>query len=148
MGSVPAAVTVITANHKGERNGLTATAVCSVSAEPAQLLICVNRDASANVLIEQSGRFAVSYLHSDHQDVSRIFSQSKLGEGTRFGVGTWKETASGALVLFDAIAYFDCEVVSHQYFGTHSVFVGKVVEAETLVGDPLVYHGRSYRRLA
>ena len=90
MGSVPAAVTVITAAHNGQRNGLTATAVCSVSAEPAQLLICVNRNASANILIEQSGRFAVSYLHSAHQDLSKIFSQSKLGEETRFAAGTWK----------------------------------------------------------
>ena len=37
MRTVPGAVAVITAEHDGVRNGMTATAVCSVSAHPPQL---------------------------------------------------------------------------------------------------------------
>jgi flavin reductase len=147
MRSVPAAVTVVTAVHDGQRNGLTATAVCSVSAEPAQLLVCINQSASAEILIQKSGRFAVSYLCSGHEEVSQLFSRSKLEGGSRFAAGKWKETESGSFVLADAIAYFDCEVVSHQNFGTHSVFVGRVIEANTLNGEPLIYGEGGYKRL-
>lgn len=148
MRGVATAVAVITAECEGRRNGLTATAVCSVSAEPAQLLVCVNRSATAEALIRESGRFAVSYLQHTHQEVSRRFSQSKLDEATRFAAGSWRTTNSGIPVLADAIAYFVCDVVSQETFGTHSVFVGCVTEAQGLEGDPLIYCGGSYSRLA
>lgn len=148
MRGVPTAVAVITAICDGRRNGLTATAVCSVSAEPAHLLVCVNRNATAEAMIRESGRFAVSYLQRSHQEVSRRFSQSKLDEATRFAAGEWRETASGIHVLADAIAYFVCDVVSQESFGTHSLFVGCVTEAQEMDGDPLVYCGGSYSRLA
>lgn len=147
MRGVATAVAVITANCNGRRNGLTATAVCSVSAEPAHLLVCVNRSATAEAMIRESGRFAVSYLQRSHQEVSRRFSQSKLDDATRFAAGDWKATASGIHVLADAIAYFVCEVVSQETVGTHSVFIGCVTEAQSMDGDPLVYCGGSYSHL-
>ena len=42
MRHLAASVTVITVDHNGKKDGLTATATCSVSAEPPQLLVCVN----------------------------------------------------------------------------------------------------------
>lgn len=147
MRAIPAAVTVVTSVHEGQQNGLTATAVCSVSADPPHLLVCINRNATAEVLIDRSGRFAVSYLHTGHEAISQLFSQTKLDESTRFATGDWKETKSGSLVLADAIAYLDCQVVSQQYFGTHSVFVGRVVEAATCDNEPLIYCAGSYRQL-
>ena len=48
MRHLAASVTLITTRHRDRRGGLTATAVCSVSAEPPQLLICVNKSASAH----------------------------------------------------------------------------------------------------
>ena len=39
MRKLAATVTVVTVQGAGGRNGLTATAVCSVSAEPPQLLL-------------------------------------------------------------------------------------------------------------
>jgi flavin reductase len=148
MRNVPASVAIITSISDGQRNGLTATAVCSVSAEPAHILVCVNRDASTEVLIRKSGRFAVSYLQRTHEEISKRFSQSKLDETSRFAIGQWKQTKSGGNVLADAIAYLDCEVVSHSDFGTHSVFVGQVSEAGTQDGEPLVYCGGAYRCLS
>ena len=48
MRHLAASVTLITTRHRDLRGGLTATAVCSVSAEPPQILVCVNKTASAH----------------------------------------------------------------------------------------------------
>ena len=76
MRQVPGAVAVVTTVHAGARSGLTATAVCSVSAEPPQMLVCVNRSSSAERVIAAAGRFGVSYLSGDHQTVADAFAAS------------------------------------------------------------------------
>ena len=43
MARFPGAVTIVTARDGDERRGITATAVCSVSAEPPSLLVCLNK---------------------------------------------------------------------------------------------------------
>ena len=50
----------------------TATAVCSVSAEPPQLLACVT--AETHRVIDQSRVFAVNVLASDQQHLAQIFA--------------------------------------------------------------------------
>ena len=55
MRHLAASVTLITTRHRDLRGGLTATAVCSVSAEPPQILVCVNKTASAHDPIGEAG---------------------------------------------------------------------------------------------
>lgn len=147
MRFVPSAVTIITARHDGKRNGLTATAVASVSADPPQLLVCVNRQASAEPLIAASGRFAVNVLSQAHQEAANRFSQSKLSGDERFKDHPWIDLPSGVPALADAIAVFDCRILQHSVLGTHSLFIGEVVDTTTSSGEPLLYHAGQYRRL-
>src|SRR5260370_8529806 len=78
MRRVPAAVTIVTTQHDNEANGLTATAVCSVTADPPQVLVCVNREASAHSVLARSRRFVVNFLSQDHDAPPPHFSPSKL----------------------------------------------------------------------
>ena len=55
MRHLAASVTLITTKVQDQRGGLTATAVCSVSAEPPQILVCVNKSASAHDPIGEAG---------------------------------------------------------------------------------------------
>ncbi len=148
MRFVPAAVTVITARHGGERNGLTATAVASVSAEPPQLLSCVNRSASAEPLIAASARFAVNVLGQEHCDVAELFSRSKLSSDARFDAHRWIELPSGVPALAGALAVFECRITQHTLLGPHSLFVGEVVSVATGTGEPLLYQAGRFRQLA
>ena len=148
MRFVPAAVTIITARHDGERNGLTATAVASVSAEPPQLLICINRSASAEPLITGSARFAVNVLTQAHCALAELFSRSKLPSDVRFEAARWFDLPSGVPALADAMAVFDCRIAQHSVLGTHSLFIGEVVGVTTRTGEPLLYHAGRFRQLA
>src|SRR5665213_4484563 len=103
MRRVPAAVAVITSVCQGAKNGLTATAVCAVTATPPQILICVNCGASAQPLIARSGHFVVNFLGEQHDARARRFSTSKLGADARFSDIPWMEMITGSPVMTDAV---------------------------------------------
>jgi flavin reductase len=49
---------------------MTATAVCSVSDDPASLLVCINRKARMHDVLVDNGRFCVNVLACGQDGVS------------------------------------------------------------------------------
>jgi flavin reductase (DIM6/NTAB) family NADH-FMN oxidoreductase RutF len=134
-------VTLITTAHEGRWAGLTATAVCSVSAEPPQLLACINRRAETHRLIAEAGVFAVNVLASEQQRRAEIFAGSGRVYGDqRFAEADWTTLTTGAPVLRPCLATFDCRLVEHVPASSHSIFIGAVAAVELRPDlDPLVY---------
>ncbi|TAK44341.1 MAG: flavin reductase [Betaproteobacteria bacterium] len=147
MRRLSGAVTIVTAAHQGHRFGLTATAVCSATAEPPTALVCVNRSAATHAAIAGSGAFCINILRTDDAELANAFSGTQSGEA-RFRAGEWLRLASGAPALASALASFDCRVANRLDHGTHTVFLGEVA---SLVlgrrGKPLLYASGQYARL-
>jgi flavin reductase len=148
MRQVVSSVAVITARAGKQRNGLTATAVCSVSAEPPTMLVCVNRSATAEGIIADSGSFAINFLTEEQHGIARLFSTSKLGSDERFREGKWLSMVTGAPILDGAVASFDCRVEDRILSGTHHIYIGRVLAVTSLDQDALLYRDGSFRRLA
>ena len=149
MRQLAASVTVITAAHDGAKDGLTATATCSVSADPPQLLICVNQLASAHGLIRDAGSFGVNILAREHEDIAVRFAGMDDSErGDRFGLGTWTRIATGAPILRDALAGFDCTISEKVDAGSHSIFIGRIVGIHHQQGEPLLYGNGAFTGLS
>jgi flavin reductase (DIM6/NTAB) family NADH-FMN oxidoreductase RutF len=147
MRLVPAAVGVITTVHEGRRYGLTATAICSLSAEPPQLLICINRASSLHAPLAASRRLAVNFLSTDQSEVAKAFSIRGEDPELRFAAGRWGRNAAGLPTLADAVAVLECELVEDMPRASHSVFIGQVTSVATNDLAPLLYHSGQYRRL-
>lgn len=150
MRQLAAGVSLITTAGGGRRAGLTATAVCSVSAEPPQLLACVNRRSEAHDLIRDAGLFAVNVLASHQRPLAERFGGLvDLRGGDRFDAGAWTGLATGAPILDPCLAAFDCAVVEAVPASTHTIFIGRV-EAVAVRPDlsPLLYAEGDYRLLA
>jgi flavin reductase len=147
MRQVASSVAIIAAAQGRRRNGLTATAICSVSAAPPTLLVCVSREASATVLIEESAAFAVNFLASSQHGVARLFSTAKLAPEARFAEGTWTTLETGSPMLEGTVASFDCRVESRVMSGTHNIYIGRVAGAVSLEQDVLLYRDGLFRRL-
>ena len=139
MRQLAAGVTIVTTSIGAQRNGLTATAVCSLSAAPPMLLACVNREAGAHDPTLQSRVFCVNVLGERHLDLAAQFaSSSRLGE--RFTSGNWGTLATGAPVLMDALASFDCLLGQTLRAETHTVLTGRVQAVRTDSAQaPLLY---------
>jgi flavin reductase (DIM6/NTAB) family NADH-FMN oxidoreductase RutF len=147
MRRVPAAVTIVTARFEDEANGLTATAVCSVTADPPQVLVCVNRGATAESLIAKSRRFVVNFLSEEHEDRARRFSQSKLAGHARFDGISWIEMSTGSPAMADAIVALDCTVNTDLICGTHAIYLANVVDVRVGEASPLLYRAGEFCRL-
>jgi len=143
MRKLAAAVNVISTDHDGELHGLLATAVCSVCATPPTLLICINQSATACAPIAASKRFCVSVLSQAQHDLAQKFLTVKSNE--RLNLCKWQRLSTGAPAIEGALVNFDCEVAQVVDAGTHTIFLGRVVEAAFADADtPLLYFDGGY----
>ncbi|MBU9360746.1 flavin reductase family protein [Burkholderia multivorans] len=134
MRSLAAGVNVICTQHAGERTGLTATAVCSVSADPPSLLVCVNRNGDAHDKISKSGILSVNVLTSEQEHLAKRFAGADGAKGeAKFTTARWVTLKTGAPILKDALAAFDCRVIERVNAGSHTVFICQVVCAPSTV---------------
>lgn len=148
MRSLAGAVNIITTAHAGHRYGMTATAVCSASADPPTVLICVNKLATTHGAVLKSKVFCANVLRADDWELSTSFSGAQTGEG-RFKAGAWTKLTTGSPVLIDALVSFDCRVVNKIAHGTHTIFLGQVEQVLLgKKGKPLLYSEGQYAKLA
>ena len=146
-----AGCSIIAASDGMERAGLTATAVCSVTAEPPRLLVCINREVRAHAVIVDSGTLSVNVLSEAQEGLAKCFAgmvKDVSGE-ERFLEGDWVEGRLGAPVLAGALASFDCRVVEAIPASTHTIFICEVVDVAS-DGDatPLLFFNRAFANLA
>jgi flavin reductase (DIM6/NTAB) family NADH-FMN oxidoreductase RutF len=135
------AVTLIATGPKGARTGMPATAVCSLTDAPPTLLICVNESASSHDVIAETGSFSVNLLCPSHADLVGIFmGKTGLSGEERFENKLWQTLKTGAPILKDALASFDCEVTDTKKVSTHTIYIGEVRAGKARDDqDPLVY---------
>lgn len=148
MSRLGAAVNVITTIDERGRHGLTASAVCSVTDQPATLLVCINRSSRSRVAFRVDGPICVNTLAHAQQGISVAFA-GRLGMEERFEGGVWTTLATGAPVLEEALVSFDCLVSSIVEVGTHSVIFCDVQEIRLgNAAEALVYFARAYHGLS
>ena len=149
MARFPGAVTIVTTAGGGERRGVTATAVCSVSADPPSLLVCLNRATGTRALIDATGLFNVALLAGDGGPVAMRFAGAGGATGpAKFDPADgWQTDARGLPVLPGAVANLCCERTQQIEAGSHSVFIGRVVGITGTEGQALVWQGSRFHRL-
>jgi flavin reductase len=144
MSRLAAAVNLITTDGVQGRAGLTATAVCSVSDEPARVLVCVNRSASAHALILGNRVFAINVLSSAQQTLAGAFA-SKLPMQERFDQAQWRTGKLGAPLLEASLVNVECELVDCVPVGSHDVMIGAVHQVTYgPIAQALAYFNRAY----
>ncbi len=128
----------------GSPRGLTATAVCSVSASPPTLLACINRSNSSYDAIRTSGHFAVNVLSLEDRPLADLFARPGVLPEQKFASGLWYTRVTGAPLLESALAAFDCRVSHDVAVGTHGILFGEIqaVSVRQTAAKPLLYaHG-------
>ena len=145
MSKAASSVTVVTTDGAAGRAGVTVSAMCSVSADPPALLICVHHMSAAAEVIERNGVFCVNLLSERQSAVSDTFAgRMTTADGDRFACADWVPNASGTPRLEGALAAFDCHVADVRRFGSHVIFTAEVVAIAQEDGLPLIYGQRSY----
>jgi flavin reductase (DIM6/NTAB) family NADH-FMN oxidoreductase RutF len=148
MRSLAGAVCLVTSASGGRRCGMTATAVCSATAEPPTVLACINRATATHRAISEARIFCINVLRHEDQALSTLFSGGPRAE-ERFRPEQWTTLATGAPVLVNALVSFDCRLVNSLDHGTHTIFLGEVERLQIgRKGKPLLYSDGQYAKLA
>ena len=146
MRRFPSTVSVISTAKDGQRHGMTATAVTSVSLDPPSLLVCVNRRGRLFGMMESCRRFCVTYFTAEHVAVSRNFAEPHCLD--RFAYGDWHDNEYGIPYLLDAQVAISCVKSLSVPYGSHTVFFGNVEEIKIREDiSPLLYQNGELRRL-
>jgi len=141
MRRLAATVTIVATGQAPHRSGLTATAVCSLTANPPQVIACLNASSSTCAHIREIGAFSVNILPNRHQAIAERFSGAGnfVGE-QRFQIGDWLQAPPGIPVLADAVAALTCELRHAWEVDTHVILIGAVNSLRVASEEaPLVY---------
>ena len=145
LGNFASGVTVVTVEYEGIYHGSTVASFCSLSLDPALVLVCLDQNATNHALIEQAGRFAVNILGQDSEGLSRHFAGR---EPDKFARVPFRIGQTGLPLLEDAIATLECRLVSQFPGGDHSIFVGEVLTTSVQPDSkPLLYFRSGYHQL-
>lgn len=148
MRRLAGAVTVVTSTDKnGAPIGMTATAVCSLSAAPPTLLICANRAGAIARNLGWGGHFCVNLLSADQTDIARICGGGPSQPPCdKFSDAAWLRDDNGIPTLTTALARFHCVVTDAVPIATHMLFVGRVQSVSLLEngGAALAYREGKY----
>jgi flavin reductase (DIM6/NTAB) family NADH-FMN oxidoreductase RutF/rubredoxin len=129
---------IIGSYQGGRKNGQVANTIFQITSEPPTVAVSVNK----------------KNLTHDFIKASRVFTASVLGQATPlafigdFGFKSGRDVdklkgvnykigQTGAPVILDnATAYLEAEVIQDADVGTHTIFIGRIVAAEVLTEEP------------
>jgi flavin reductase (DIM6/NTAB) family NADH-FMN oxidoreductase RutF len=142
-------VTVITMKSGDVVHGMTASAFCSVSLDPALLLVCVGKKQNSHKLMKDAGRFVVNFLAEDQHTLSDYFAKPRPEGKAQFDAVPHRLSDQGEPYITGALAHCECTVWSVADGGDHDVFIGQIqkIEVNERVENPLIYFKGKYRKL-
>jgi flavin reductase (DIM6/NTAB) family NADH-FMN oxidoreductase RutF len=147
-GLFASGVTVATTTNGGRLHGVTVSAFTAVSLDPPLVLISLANETTSRDLIAESGLFAVNILSDDQEFLSERFAARAPIVNEAFEGVPYHIEATGAPILDDSLAWYDCRVIATHEGGDHTLFIGQV-EAIGLDESrkPLLYFANRYARL-
>jgi flavin reductase (DIM6/NTAB) family NADH-FMN oxidoreductase RutF len=146
MSSFASGVTIIAClDARGQAQGMTVSAFCSLSLEPPLCLVCINPEAGTYPHILSSGYFSVNILHASQEELSNKFAM--MAEEERFTNVATTPASSGSPFIGDSLVNIDCKLEEKISAGDHKILIGRPIEIKIADSKslPLVYWNRDYQ---
>ena len=133
----------VCSGSRSQGNGFISNTVFQVASKPAKIALGCSKDNYTAGIIEKYGNFSVSILHQDTDSELFGILGYKSGkdinklEGMKVKYG---ETGA-PIILDDCIVYIECKVTDKFDVGSHWLFIGELVDAQTVDESaiPLTY---------
>jgi ferric-chelate reductase [NAD(P)H] len=125
---------VVTSGGEGKFNGQIANTVFQVTSEPPAVAVSINKQNYTHEHILASRRFAVSILEetTPMTMIGRFGFKCGRDIDKLEGIGTRIGKTGVPIVTEHAVAFIEAEVVGQMDCGTHTIFLGQVVECDVL----------------
>lgn len=124
--------------RKGDKlNAQIANTVFQITSEPPTVAVSINKNNLTHEFIKEGRVFSASVLCQStplpfigHFGFKSGRNVDKL-QGIRYKTGD----TGAPIVLDNAVAYLEAEVIQEVDVGTHTIFIGKVVNADVIVDE-------------
>ncbi len=132
---------IVSSVKDGKFNGQVANTVFQITSDPPRIAISINKENLTHEFIESSKRFSVSILSKE----APLKLIGKFGFKSGRDIDKFKDTkyevVDGLPVITEGvIGYLIAEVEEKMDAGTHTVFLGRVIDADiTGDGEPMTY---------
>jgi len=141
-------VSIVTTRVGEHIYGLTVSGFAGISLDPPLVMVSVGHEQGSHDRLRDGGCYGVSLLRADQVGISDRFAGLLEGISDRFDGIAYHSVISGAPILDDCLAWFDCRLDATHTIGDHTLFIGAVLAGD-VVSDapPLVFYNSHYPRL-
>lgn len=131
---------IVSSNLDGKQGGCIVNTVTQVTAEPVQVAVTVNKENFTKKAIEKSGYFtAVALTESADMNLIGTFGFKCSADMDKFEPFASAKDSNGIeYITQNVAARFSCKVLQQVDLGTHVMFIGEAVEAETLSDEEVM----------
>ncbi len=130
MWTMPSGLYLLGSRSGDEWNLMTINWVTQVAADPKLVGVGVEADAVTHRLVDEGGAFTVCILRRSDRAVVRKFVQPATRDAETGALNGFDViiASTGAPVFAGSAAWLDCQVRHRLDLGTHTFFVGEVVD--------------------
>lgn len=140
-------VTVVSTILDGKANALTVAWISRVSYAPPLIMVSIGKTRHSHDMIKESGVFAVSVLSPENREIGKHFGLRSGRKMDKFEGIEYDTKTTGSPILKDCAAWMDCRVVSWHDAGSHTIFIGEVIDGDANAEKPsLVYDKEGFFR--
>ena len=126
-------------SRKGDKvNGQIANTVFQITSEPPTIAVSINKNNLTHEFIKESKVFTASVLCQDtplsfigHFGFKSGRNINKL-DGINYKIGETK----APVVIDNAVSYLEAKVIQEIDVGTHTIFIGEIVNADVISEKP------------
>ncbi|MBW7970177.1 flavin reductase family protein [Bradyrhizobium sp. BR 10289] len=146
FGAFPTGVVAVAAQVDGRLIGLAASSFTSVSLQPPLVSFCVAKGSTTWPELRRAEHLGVTVLAEDHGALCRQLAGPAQ---ERFSGAAIEITDTGAVMLTEGIAQYDCTIREELEAGDHLIVL---LQLHAVVvhngGQPLIFHRSDFGRLA
>ena len=131
LWTMPSGLYIVGSRAADRRNGMTCNWVTQLGFDPKLLGVSVEKDAVTHELISEGRAFAMNIIDREDRAIVRKFTKPvevDAEAGTLNGF-PFHDGTSGAPILDQAVAYVDCRLHASADVGSHTLFIGEIVDA-------------------
>ena len=126
---IPYGLFLLTAKNGEDVASATVNWVTQTSFKPPLVAVGVKAGTHPYDVIKASRSFALHPIGAGQQDVAETFFRTIEPSGNQLGSLTFRPGVTGAPVINELPAYWECQLRQVLEEGDHHVFLGEVVEA-------------------
>lgn len=125
---IPNALVLVGSRSGDSWNAMTASWVTQVSMEPVRIGIAIDKQSLTHQLIQQGGGFSVNLWKPEDTKVFVKFSKPATKHDSTLNGRPFREGRNRMPIFEEAVAWLECAVWKAIDCGTHTFFIGDLVD--------------------